>query len=1068
MVGPDGKDKLGNYKKRSMRTIFTPLQTFLLLLFTIPLTAQVEFNILSDWHYQRKAGGWPEQINQVVTASNGNIIAVGHTLSADGRSLDGLFLAIDPITGREITRKAFPTPYDASFNALAQNYDGTFVLVGYKKDRSKAKDGWVMKLDQAGKSFLDTSPRSKEGRDDELIDVAIDKDGNVLAVGHQRFKKSFNGLWLVQIVEDETIDRVVEDIALGFVTSMTASPVGGFAILGNTWEYTPSQPDNAWVLKVDANGKEEWPSPKYYGDKGYQDAKDIIATPDGGYAIAGVTTSKGAGLADQWLVKLDRNFKMTWEKTYGGAKEDATHAILALTHGGFALAGQGKRHLATAKHTQLYLTVVDKNGIELDGTSTPIIPTQGNEIALSVAETYDNKIIIAGVDLADDRQKTPTLHIGAYTYRQEGRLTNSERERAKNANYANTFQISEARFIDNNRNGYLEAKERGYFVLDVQNQSREALSHIRAEVSTENMNSGIDFWKKVQLGTLLPGQSKTLHIPVLALKNLGSGRFDFSVQLFVKDTYASRQAATIKTNQPEPPQLVVNQSTFYPSSHPKPGQEIVLKVDVENKGGMETGPFQADFVIPMGVQSLESERQSILSIPPGRTKTLQFSFKYEESFRGDAVSIVLEANGKNLPPLKSSFNLAVENQQAIVDVTPRKPNNEPSNHEIFWTNPDPNDYSRKMVEVNDKTVNIRLMAISSAVLKKEHFATKVNGRIVGGQKMDEATLQGPGKDLGRSGYTFKDRVNLQAGRNVVEVLYNDNNGITFGSQSMTFNYIPKANPNLYVLSIGVEHDDLKYTVQDANDIAKEFLKLRDDRGRGFKKVEVWPIVEKAHTTFTNLRKAFVDLRRQKIKDNDLVVLFISSHGKVSGEDGDYILIPSDFDPEYERQTSIDFQRDIIEQLEHVKGKVLVFIDACHSGSAIGSKDFTDAAASKFMNDLIEKSSGMEIIASCSDHEFSYEDDKWKNGAFTEAILEAFQDKSVEVDGQLIHADIFNEMNGRKSGRDGIITIEELRNFIQKRVPNLVKSVKRQKQNPSHKSTHLLPKDTPIYMVDQDQ
>lgn len=1051
-----------------MRTIFTPLQFFLLFLFAIPLSAQVEFNILSDWHYQRKAGGWPEQINQVVTATNGNIIAVGHTLSADGRSLDGLFLTIDPNTGKELIRKPFATPYDASFNAVVQNYDGTFVLVGYKKDRSKGKDGWVMRLDDKGKTLFDTSPRSKEGRDDELIDIAIDGDGNLLAVGHQRFKKSFNGLWLVQIVEDETNDRVVEDLALGFVTSMTASAAGGFAILGNTWEYTPSQPDNAWVLKVDANGKEEWPSPKYYGDKGYQDAKDIIATPDGGYAIAGVTTSKGAGLADQWLVKLDRNFKMTWDKTYGGAKEDATHAILALSHGGFALAGQGKRHLATAKHTQLYLTIVDKNGIELDGTSTPIIPTQGNEIALSVAETYDNKIIIAGVDLADDKQKTPTLHIGAYTYRQEGRLTNSARERAKNANYSNTFQISEARFIDNNRNGYLEAKERGYFVLDVQNQSREALSHIRAEVSTENANSGIDFWKKVQLGTLLPGQSRTLHLPIQALKNLGSGRFDFSVQLFVKDTYASRQAANIKTNQPEPPQLVVAKSTFYPSSDPEPGQEIVLKVNIENKGGMETGPFEVDFTIPMGVLSLESERQSILSIPPNRKKTLSFAFKYNEDFRGDALSIVVEANGENLPAFKSSFSLPVENQQVVADITPTKPNNEVSTHEIFWTNPDPNDYNRRIVEVNDKNVNIRLMAISGSVLDKRHFATKVNGRVVGGQKMDEVTLQGPGKDMGRNRYTFKDKVNLQAGRNVVEVIYNDKKGLTFNSQAMTFNYIPKGNPNLYVLSIGVQHDDLKYTVQDAEDIAEEFYKLKDDRGRGFKKVDVKQLTKKTQTTFTNLRKAMVDLRRANIKDNDLVVLFISSHGKVSGESGDYILIPSDFDPEYERQTSLDFDRDVIEQLEHVKGKVLVFIDACHSGSAIGEKEFSDAAASKFMNDLIEKSSGMEIIASCSDHEFSYEDDKWQNGAFTEAILEAFSDKTVEVDGQLMHADIFHEIDSRKSGRDGIITIEELRNFIQKRVPNLVKSIKRQKQNPSHKSTHLLPKDTPIYMVDQDQ
>ena len=361
------------------------------------------------------------------------------------------------------------------------------------------------------------------------------------------------------------------------------------------------------------------------------------------------------------------------------------------------------------------------------------------------------------------------------------------------------------------------------------------------------------------------------------------------------------------------------------------------------------------------------------------------------------------------------------------------------------------------------------MALSGSVLNKSNFATKINGEFVDqGQKMDEVTLQGPGKDMGRNRYTFKDKIRLQPGRNLVEVVYNDGNGLQFSSRPMTFNYIPKGNPNLYVRSIGVDHEDLKYTVKDAQDIAKEFMKLKDDRGRGFRKVDVLEFTRDDHTTLINLKKMIVNLRRSNIKDNDLVVLFISTHGKVLSDRGDYILIPSDFDPEYEEQTSLNFQRDVLDELDQIKGKVLVFIDACHSGNAIGSKDFTDEAASKFMNDLIEKTSGMEIIASCSDHEFSWEDDQWQNGAFTEAILEAFQDKTVQVDGEMIHADIFDEINRRKSGRDGIITIEELRNYLGKRVPHLVRTVKRQKQNPSHKSTELLPKDTPIYMVDQNQ
>jgi uncharacterized caspase-like protein len=204
---------------------------------------------------------------------------------------------------------------------------------------------------------------------------------------------------------------------------------------------------------------------------------------------------------------------------------------------------------------------------------------------------------------------------------------------------------------------------------------------------------------------------------------------------------------------------------------------------------------------------------------------------------------------------------------------------------------------------------------------------------------------------------------------------------------------------------------------------------------------------------------------KSIKDNDLVVVFISSHGKVL--DGNrYVLLPSDYNAQYEEVTTIDFNEDILKRLRSVDGNKLLFIDACHSGSA-GSRSFSDAAASKMMNDLISATAGMEIFASCGDNEYSYEDPAWGNGAFTKAILEAFRNEPVDIDGKTLQADVFTEVNGTKDhGSDGVITIEELKLFVQQRVPNLVKSAKKRPQNPINKSTDLLPDDMGIYLVNQ--
>ena len=42
-----------------------------------------------------------------------------------------------------------------------------------------------------------------------------------------------------------------------------------------------------------------------YGGSGDDGAFSLIQTTDGGYAVAGVTTSKGAGRLDFWVIKLD-------------------------------------------------------------------------------------------------------------------------------------------------------------------------------------------------------------------------------------------------------------------------------------------------------------------------------------------------------------------------------------------------------------------------------------------------------------------------------------------------------------------------------------------------------------------------------------------------------------------------------------------------------------------------------------------------------------------------------------------------------------------------------------------
>ena len=71
-------------------------------------------------------------------------------------------------------------------------------------------------------------------------------------------------------------------------------------------------------MKLDANGNVTWQK-TYGGSSGDDCAHSIQQTSDGGFIVAGATSSYGAGSFDYWVLKLDANGNIIWQKTYGGS-----------------------------------------------------------------------------------------------------------------------------------------------------------------------------------------------------------------------------------------------------------------------------------------------------------------------------------------------------------------------------------------------------------------------------------------------------------------------------------------------------------------------------------------------------------------------------------------------------------------------------------------------------------------------------------------------------------------------------------------------------------------------------
>ncbi|MBD3180990.1 hypothetical protein GF312_01790, partial [Candidatus Poribacteria bacterium] len=97
----------------------------------------------------------------------------------------------------------------------------------------------------------------------------------------------------------------------------------GYVVAGHTQSFGVGDLD-LWVLKLDSIGDVMWQ--KTYGGINRDSATSIQQTRDGGYVVAGHTDSFGEGFLDIWVLKLNSNGNLIWQKTYGGSYNDYTDA----------------------------------------------------------------------------------------------------------------------------------------------------------------------------------------------------------------------------------------------------------------------------------------------------------------------------------------------------------------------------------------------------------------------------------------------------------------------------------------------------------------------------------------------------------------------------------------------------------------------------------------------------------------------------------------------------------------------------------------------------------------------
>lgn len=175
-----------------------------------------------------------------------------------------------------------------------------------------------------------------------------------------------------------------------YCNAMVETADGGYAIAGSTHSISQSICDDVLLIKTDEQGNEEWN--RTYGGPYWDGANALVATSDGGYALAGYTGSSGAGNTDFWLVKTDMFGNMEWNRTWWGeADADIARSLIETSDGGYAVLGTTGSFGAVGE--DFWLVKTDAFG-NMEWNRT--IGGPGGDGGHSLVEVSDGGYVLAG------------------------------------------------------------------------------------------------------------------------------------------------------------------------------------------------------------------------------------------------------------------------------------------------------------------------------------------------------------------------------------------------------------------------------------------------------------------------------------------------------------------------------------------------------------------------------------------------------------------------------------------------------------------------------------------------
>jgi len=314
-------------------------------------------------HFCKAIGGpESEEGNSLIQTSDGGYAIAGFTTSFGAGKEDVYVVKLDANGNLQWTKTIGGPEYDWG-NSLIQTSDGGYVIAGYTTSFGAGKaDVYLVKLDAKGNLQWTKTIGGPEGEAGFSL-IQTSDDGYAIAGIIISFDLEegdiYDDVYVVKLDANGNLQwtKTIGGESWDWGYSLLQTSDGGYAIAGSTQSFGAGLSD-AYLVKLDANGNLQWT--KTIGGPKSESGRSLIQTSDGGYAITGFTYSFGAGKKDVYVVKLDANGNLQWTKTIGGENDDEGFSLIQTSDGGYAIAGYTSSF--GAGETDVYVIKLDKNG----------------------------------------------------------------------------------------------------------------------------------------------------------------------------------------------------------------------------------------------------------------------------------------------------------------------------------------------------------------------------------------------------------------------------------------------------------------------------------------------------------------------------------------------------------------------------------------------------------------------------------------------------------------------------------------------------------------------------------